>query len=130
MRVALLLPFFLLLGFVARAQVDTVQTYWDLLGYSGSADTVFVDHDRYHGLFVTGTCTTTNYGTTFYSGGTCWQRIHTNYLPRYWAIGGSSPVANSDVVKEEVDAINAAAWSAMLMGGDTIEIDSMVPIDR
>lgn len=114
----------------AKAQVDTAGTYFNLILYGGSADSVYVNHVRYHGLFVKGNCNSTNYGTTFLAGSNCWQRVHTNFLPRYWALTGQTPSNLVGPVWKEVDAINAAAYAAWSHGGDTIEIDSMVSIDR
>lgn len=110
-------------------QIDEVNSYDELLGYSGSADSVYVDHPRYYGLFVRGTCTETNFGTTFKTPSACWQRIHDNYSPRYWAIGGQSPARQISRVMKEVDAINSAAYTAWLAGGDTLEINGMYQLD-
>ncbi len=110
---------------------DTLQNYFELKIYTGEADTVFVNHPRYHGLFERDTCTTENHGTTILTNTGCWKRISANFSPRYWAIGGPAPdFLIGATVTSETDAINSAAYAASLMGGDTIEIDSLYLIDR
>ena len=111
---------------------DTLQNYFDLEIYAGEADTVFINHPRYHGHFRRDTCSTENHGTTFLSiNSGCWKRISNNFSPRYWAIGGPAPdFLIGPTVTSETDAINSAAFAAFLMGGDTIEIDSLYLIDR
>lgn len=131
MRLFVLLFMLLTLAFGARAQVDTVATYTELMLYNGPADSVQVSHSRYHGLFVLGTCTGSNYGTTFLGVAGCWQRVHANYHPRFWALGGGSPTNQvGPTVQTETDALNSAIYTAWQAGGDTIEIDSMYAIDR
>lgn len=130
----LLLFFFLglvtspVLGFQVA---DTLQNYFELQIYSGEADTVFISHPRYHGLFKRDTCTTQDHGTTILTNTGCWKRMSPNFSPRYWAIGGTAPdFLIGPTVTSETDAINSAAFAAALMGGDTVEIDSLYLIDR
>jgi len=133
LKYALLSFFFLsmsapVLGFQVA---DTLQNYFELELYSGEADTVFVSHPRYHGFFKRDTCTTEDHGTTILAGTVCWKRISRNFSPRYWAIGGAAPdFLIGPTVTSETDAINSAAYAAALMGGDTVEIDSLYLIDR
>lgn len=110
--------------------IDTLQTYSALQKYSGEADSIFIDHPRYYGLFVKDNCSTEDYGTTVLNRSRCWQRVHRNFSPRFWEIGGKSPDRLIGTVKKEIDAINSAAVAAYLKGGDTIEIDSFYTIDR
>ena len=133
------LKYFLLFFFSALATcsamgfqaADTLQNYFQLDTYTGTADTVFISHPRYHGHFKRDTCTTEDYGTTILTNTGCWQRIHSNFSPRYWAIGGPAPdFLIGPTVTSETDAINSAAYAASLVGGDTIEIDSLYLIDR
>jgi len=114
----------------AQAQVDTVSNYTNLIVYSNSADSVYVDHPRYYGLFVKGSCTSSDWGTKILSTSDCWERVHSNFLPRFWDLSGQTPSNIVRPVRLEVDAVNAAAYAAWSAGGDTIEIDSMIPIDR
>ncbi len=115
---------------IATQLIDTVGTYLELKLYSGTEDTVYVDHQRYYGLFTKDSCLLENYGTEFIGIQSCWKRIFNNYSPRFWAIGGQSPDNFIGNVKKEIDAINSAAFIAFSVGGDTIEIDSMYTIDR
>ena len=122
-----------LLGFAAvssSAQVDTLTSYIQFSQYSGTADSIYLEHSRSYGLFVKDSCTSTDYGTTILTGNACWQRIHNNFHPRFWAFGSASPHWTIGTVETEVEAINCAAWAAWNAGGDTIEIDSMYTIDR
>ena len=114
----------------AFQSIDTVSNYASLKLYSGSFDTVFVNHERYHGLFIKDTCTTEDFGTKINSISGCWRRIHNNFSPRFWAIGGRSNDNLIGPVLKEIDAINCAAIAAFHAGGDTIEIDSMYVIDK
>lgn len=116
-------------SFQTSAQVHTVADYAELQIYSGELDSIYVDHERYYGLFVKGDCASTNYGTTFFTNGVCWQRVHNNYLPRYWEMGGRSAVGGK-LIEKEVDAINNAAYAAWQAGGDTVEIDRIYSVDR
>lgn len=127
-----LLALLLLFSFPLHAwqTIDTVANYTQLKLYTGEKDTVYINHPRYYGLFIQDTCTTEDYGTKILATTGCWQRLHTNYAPRFWAIGGRSPHPLIGTVREEVDAINSAAIAAYYAGGDTVEIDSMYPIDR
>lgn len=113
-----------------RAQTDTVATYSELQLYNGTADTLFVSHPRYHGLFAVDTCTTTNFGTRLLANGTCWQRIHHNFSPRFWELNGLTIHSSIGPVLTEVEAVNTASYFAWLAGGDTVLIDSMFEIDR
>ncbi|MFY0591789.1 T9SS type A sorting domain-containing protein [Roseivirga sp.] len=130
MRVVLTFLFTFL--FIARcfSQVDELNDYATLFQYNGSADSINIKHPRYHGLFVKSGCTETNYGTRFNLASGCWQRVHDNYSPRFWEIGGLSPANGIGVVVKEADAINSAAYTAWLAGGGTIEITGMYEIDR
>jgi hypothetical protein len=124
---------FILVAFSAMASRDTVNTYSSLRLYSGTSDSLFVDHLRYHGTFFKDSCITENFGTILKStslSGICWRRITNNFHPRFWAIGGQSPDNIIGSVLEEVDAINSAAIAAGQAGGDTIIIDTMYLIDR
>ncbi|MEO0779319.1 MAG: T9SS type A sorting domain-containing protein [Bacteroidota bacterium] len=116
---------------LAADPVDTLYDYHSLQFYTGSADRVYLQHERYYGTFVRDTCTTPNYGTTLPSITGCWRRLHHNFSPRYWAIGGPTNDRQiGNAVRHEVDAINCAAIAAHRAGGDTVEIDALYPIDR
>jgi hypothetical protein len=112
------------------AQVDTVETYFQLKIYAGNADSVYISHPRYFGLYVKNNCTEEDFGTTILTNSGCWKREFNNLSPRFWEIGGQSPSIFIGQVKEEVDAINSAVVAAHNYGGDTIEIAQMYDIDR
>ncbi len=115
----------------AATTTDTLYSYHDLQTYLGTADTVYLSHERYYGHFVPDTCTTSNHGTTISTFSGCWRRVHRNFSPRFWALGGPA-IDNliGNIVVQEVDAINCAAIAAFQAGGDTVEIEQMYVIDR
>ncbi len=115
----------------AQSNIDTVADYAALKFHANLADTVFVDHPRYYGLFYRDTSLQTeNFGTTIQTISGFRRRIHRNYSPRFWAIGGRATDPLIRNVDREVDAINSAAIAAYEAGGDTVLIDSIYPIDR
>lgn len=122
-----MLTFFPLFCF---SQVAQVNSYDELVAYTGSADSVYVTHSRYFGMFFKGDCAASDFGTAFKTPNTCWQRIHNNYSPRFWEIGGQSPSKKIGSVVKEVDAINSANYAAWIAGGDTLELNGMYKIDR
>lgn len=110
--------------------IDTVDTYIHLKIYTGGKDSVYINHERYYGLFIRDTCTIEDYGTKILTNSGCWKRVYRNLSPRFWDIGGLSPDSFIGSVRREIDAINSAAIVAYNNGGDTIEIDSLYIIDR
>ena len=133
-KLTILCGFFLastkLEAFQETQLIDTLGTYAELKLYSGSQDSVYINHERYFGVFTKDTCSVEDHGTTITSVSGCWKRVHTNFSPRFWAIGGQSNDNLIGTVLKEVDAINCAAIAAYHAGGDTIEIDAMYIIDR
>lgn len=115
---------------VTLSAIDTLQNYLAFKAYLGDADSIYVDHPRYYGLFIRADCELEDYGTTIFNRYGCWKREAGNYSPRFWEIGGRSPDPQIGLVVKEIDAINSAAIAAHLRGGDTIEIDSFYAIDR
>ena len=68
--------------------IDTLESYVHLKLYAGLEDTVYIDHERYFGLFTKDTCVIEDHGTTITTNTGCWRRIHNNFSPRFWKIGG------------------------------------------
>lgn len=112
-----------------NAQIDTLQSYSEFLAYQGLSDTIYLDHERYHGLFAKNDCNQTDYGTTFSLPQGCWKRTSGNYSPRFWELGGKPSYERPNKVFSEVDAINSAAFAAWAAGGDTVEIDGIYEVD-
>ena len=100
-------------GLKGQSSPDTVANYLQLKIYSGKKDTVYIAHERYHGSFVKDTCRTENFGTKILTASGCWQRIHQNFSPRFWAIGGRSPDRIVGSVNREIDAVNSAATDVL-----------------
>lgn len=111
--------------------VDTVNNYFQLRTYSGAKSILYIDHERYFGLFEKSDIDQQeDYGTFILTNTNSWKRVFSNYSPRFWEIGGKSPDNLVKKVLLEGDAINSAAWSAHMAGGDTIELDKMYGLDR